>query len=191
MTPCVILAGGKGTRLGGNKPLFPWRGSTLIEAVIARLDRQADPLAVNADPLHAEALQTFGLPLIFDAPATANRGPLSGVLSALAWAAERGEAFVVTAPCDMPDLPADMVAQLIDAPGADVVHFKGARDYPLCARWATGLYPRLAAALEAAPDGLAVMRFIAGCQAVVLPAGDDRAFANINKPPVLLAKDRS
>lgn len=182
MTAAVILAGGRGMRLGGNKPLFPWNGSTLIEAVIERLGPQADPLAVNAGASHAEALQTFGLPLIFDPPATADRGPLSGVLTALAWADERGEAFVVTAPCDMPGLPADMVARLMDAPEADVVHFKGARDYPLCARWAARLYPRLRSALEAAPDGLAVMRFIAGCRVHVIPVTDDRAFANINTP---------
>ena len=182
MTATVILAGGKGTRLGGNKPLHPWRGTTLIAAVIARLKPQAAPLVINADPIHAEGLRPLGLPLIFDAAATAGRGPLSGVLSALAWATDRGEPFVVTAPCDMPYLPADMVARLMAAPEADVVHFAGARDYPLCARWATRLYPRLSAELEAASDGLKVMRFITGGASVVLPAGDDAAFANINSP---------
>lgn len=184
MTATVILAAGEGRRIGGNKPFFPWNGSTLIETVIERLDGQADPLAVNADRAHAETLQTLGLPLIFDDPATAGRGPLSGVLSALAWARERGDDVVVTAPCDMPDLPADMVARLMSACEADVVHFRGARDYPLCARWATHLYPKLLAALEAVPDGLAVMRFIAGCQVHILPAADDRALANINAPPI-------
>ena len=182
MTATVILAGGKGTRLGGNKPLHPWRGTTLVAAVIARLRPQADALAINADPAHAEGLQPLGLPLIFDAQATAGRGPLSGVLSALAWAETREAAFVVTAPCDMPHLPADLVARLMQAPDADVVHFAGARDYPLCARWATRLYPRLSAELEAATDGLKVMRFIAGCTSLVLAAGDDAAFANINSP---------
>ena len=182
MTTVVILAAGKGKRVGGNKPLFPWGGSTLIETVIARLAPQAATLVINADPARADDLTRLHLPMIFDAPATAGRGPLSGVLTALAWAGDRGEAFVVTAPCDMPDLPADMVAQLMRAPDADIVHFAGARDFPLCARWATRLYPRLLAALEAAPDGLAVMRFIATCQAHILAVADDRAFANINTP---------
>ncbi len=168
--------------MGGNKPLFPWRGATLIETVITRLAPQAAPLAINADPAHAEGLRRLGLPLIFDAAATAGRGPLSGVLSALTWAGDRGEAFVVTAPCDMPSLPGDMVARLMTAPDADVVYFSGSRDYPLCARWATRLQSRLAAAVIAAPDGLKVMRFIADTAPVVLPAGDDAAFANINTP---------
>ncbi len=182
MTAAVILAAGKGTRMGGNKPLYPWGRSTLIETVIDRLSPQASPLAVNADPARAEALHRLGLPLIFDAPATAGRGPLSGVLSALAWAGERGEACVVTAPCDMPNLPGDLVARLMAAPEAEIVYFTGARDYPLCARWSTALYPRLQAALAAVADGLKVMRFIGECRHIVLPAGDDGAFANINSP---------
>ncbi len=182
MTSLVILAAGKGTRMGGHKPLHPWNGSTLIETVIDRLAPQASATAINADPARAEDLHRLGLPLIFDAAATAGRGPLSGVLSALAWAGDRGEAFVVTAPCDMPNLPGDMIARLMAAPDAGVVYFLGDRDYPLCARWATRLRPRLQSALEAVSDGLKVMRFIDDCAPVVLPAGDDRAFANINSP---------
>lgn len=182
MTALVILAAGKGTRMGGNKPLHPWGHSTLIETVIDRLSPQASALAVNADPARADDLHRLGLPLIFDAPATAGRGPLSGVLSALVWAGDHGEAFVVTAPCDMPDLPTDLVARLMMAPEADIVYFSGARDYPLCARWATGLHPRLQAALAGVADGLKVMRFIEGCRHIALPAGDDQAFANINHP---------
>lgn len=182
MTAIVILAAGKGTRMGGNKPLHPWGSSTLIETVIDRLSPQAQTLAINADPARADDLHRLGLPLIFDAPATAERGPLSGVLSALAWAGERGQAFVVTAPCDMPHLPGDMADRLMTAADAEIVHFAGTRDYPLCARWSTGLYPRLHAALAAVGDGLKVMRFIGECTSIVLPAGDDRAFANINTP---------
>ena len=168
--------------MGGNKPLHPWGQSTLIETVIGRLSPQASALAINADPARADDLHRLGLPLIFDAAATAGRGPLSGVLSALVWAGDRGEAFVITAPCDMPALPGDMVARLMNAPDTDVVHFAGVRDYPLCARWATRLLPRLQSALEAVSDGLKVMRFIDDCSHIVLPAGDDRAFANINTP---------
>ncbi len=180
--PVMILAAGKGARMGGNKPLHPWEGSTLVEAVIDRLKPQAEVLAVNADPAQADALHRLGPPLVFDAPPTAGRGPLSGVMTALAWAEARGAALVVTAPCDMPRLPADMVAQLLAAPEADIVHFSGVRDYPLCARWSLRLRPRLQAALQNASDGLAVMRFIAGCEAVRLPVTDDGAFININKP---------
>ena len=50
MTTVVILAAGKGKRVGGNKPLFPWGGSTLIETVIARLAPQAATLKIT-EPL--------------------------------------------------------------------------------------------------------------------------------------------
>jgi molybdopterin-guanine dinucleotide biosynthesis protein A len=180
VTTVVILAAGKGKRVGGNKPLLPWGASTLIESAIERLAPQAYPLIINADPANAEGLVFLDLPLIYDAPSAAGRGPLSGVLTALDQAGARGETFVVTAPSDMPDLPVDMVTQLMEAPEAEVVYFKGARDYPLCARWATALYPRLLAALKRAPDGLAVMRFIDTCQVLTLPVVGDHAFANIN-----------
>ena len=176
----VVLAGGAGRRMGGNKPLQPWRGKTLIEATIARLKPQVQTLYINAGPPGLEALD---YPLVHDDPAIAGLGPLSGVHSALALATALGHDSVVTAPCDMPFLPLDMVAQL-RAHTADVVHFGGERDYPLTTLWRTSLLPSLTAALLAArPEGgLRVMRYIQSQDAVRLEAIDRAAFRNINSP---------
>ena len=174
----VVLAGGEGRRLGGNKPLHPWRGTTLIEATIARLTRQAEAIYINAGP----GLETLGYPLVFDDPDLAGLGPLSGVRSAIRLAAELGRDAVVTAPCDMPDLPLDMVARLSGS-DADIVHFSGERDYPLTTLWRTSLLPSLDAALIAArrEGGLKVMRYIQSQSFVRLEVDDPGAFRNVNR----------
>ena len=94
------------------------------------------------------------------------------------------DAMVITAPCDMPDLPDDMAAQLLAAPTADVVYFKGERDYPLCALWRISVADDLRRALQQADGGLAVMRFLATQTVHTIPVSDDTAFVNINHPPL-------
>ena len=177
--PLVILAGGQGLRMGGNKPMHPYDDGTLIGAVIARLKTQARNVAINAA---GPSLSVFDLPLLFDEPELANLGPLSGVRTALAWAKTRGDTHVITAPCDMPRLPETLVAQLVAAPDAEIVYYAGARDYPLCARWNTDILGDLEDELRAAEGGLAVMRFLSSRKVIKIEAGDDAAFININRP---------
>jgi molybdopterin-guanine dinucleotide biosynthesis protein A len=186
MTPkLVLLAGGKGKRMGGNKPFAPYGTSTLIETALARLRPQVRGIVINAgariSPLILP-LSCLDAPLIFDDPELAGMGPLTGVLSALEMAQAGGDKTVITAPCDMPDLPQDMVAQLLAAPPADIVYFKGERDYPLCALWHVSLAAPLRAALQQAEGGLAVMRFLATQDVRTIVVADEAAFANINHP---------
>ncbi len=187
MTPrIVVLAGGQGARMGGNKPFAAFEKSTLIETVIARLKPQTREVVINAGARGSALslpLSALGLRLIFDDD-YAGLGPLSGVLSALEMAGNAGETAVITAPCDMPHLPEDMAAQLLAAPAADVVCFASARDYPLCALWQVSLLTRLRSALEAAQPGggLAVMAFLRTQNVHKIAVHDDTAFANINHP---------
>ncbi len=166
--------------MGGNKPLHPWRGTTLVEATIARLKPQAEAIYINARP---DELGHLGYPLVYDEPAFAELGPLSGVRAALSLAVGLRHAAVVTSPCDMPDLPLDLVARL-SGYDADIVHFFGQRDYPLTTLWRTSLLPSLETALIAArPDGgLKVMRYIQSQRVVRLEAANPAAFRNINSP---------
>ena len=179
-TMLVILAGGQGSRMGGNKPLQPYAGTSLIEATLDRLRPQVHDIHINARPDLAADLAYLGFPLIFDDPDFADLGPLSGVRTAVKRAADLGRDHVVTAPCDMPALPPDMIMRLRNE-DADIVHFRGERDYPLCSLWRTSLLPALDAALIAArPEGgVRVMRFIASQSAIALP-GDPADFININ-----------
>ena len=180
----VILAGGSGQRMGGNKPFHPYGKSTLIETVIARLKPQLQEVVINAgEPGSALVLplSCLGVRLIYDDPQLTALGPLSGVLSALRFAKDSGDDAIITAPCDMPEVPKDMVAQLSERDG-DIVHFAGARDYPLCALWRVAVLPALEEALQAADRGLPVMRFLSRQQVTRIVVTDETSFVNINQP---------
>jgi molybdenum cofactor guanylyltransferase len=115
----LILAGGRGSRMGHvDKGLQPFRGSTMAEHVMARLAPQVDALAINANQNHAR-YAAFGVPVWADDLA-GFEGPLAGLQTALRRCATP---LLVTAPCDSPFLPLDLVARLhaaLDAEGADL-----------------------------------------------------------------------
>nr|WP_303657326.1 molybdenum cofactor guanylyltransferase [Asticcacaulis aquaticus] len=184
----MVLAGGAGVRMGGNKPFQPHGGSTLIDRVIERLSPQVDGVWINAGaaghPL-SDALSELGLPLVYDDADWAALGPLSGVLSGLLAAQAANAEALITAPCDMPNLPPDMVAQLVAArrkTGAEIVHFRGERDYPLCALWSVEVVPALRIALQTAKSqgGLSVFRFLQTQKTMTISVTDELAFLNVN-----------
>lgn len=185
----VILAGGLGRRMGGNKPLYPLQGSSLIKKVIDRLPHKNVDIRINAGALGgglAGPLSQFGLDILFDEDIYAGLGPMSGVCTALHVAANLGKKEVITAPCDMPALPVDFISRLREAcvQDCDVVHFKGQRDYPLCALWSTRQLPHLLQALEASKvrGGLGVMKYLDSVKVRHVPVTDDREFLNVNTP---------
>ena len=104
----VVLAGGQGRRMGGvDKGLQPLAGRPMAAWVVERLAPQVGALLVNANR-NPERYAAFGFPVVPDAiPDFA--GPLAGLHAALSAA---DTPLVVTAPCDSPFLPADLVARL-------------------------------------------------------------------------------
>ncbi len=104
----VVLAGGLGRRMGGaDKGLLAYDGRPLAQQVAERLAPQVETLFINANR-NRDAYTAFGYPVISDAvPDFA--GPLAGLHAALAAAATP---WVVTAPCDSPFFPEDLVARL-------------------------------------------------------------------------------
>ncbi|WP_081724565.1 molybdenum cofactor guanylyltransferase [Asticcacaulis sp. YBE204] len=184
----MVLAGGAGARMGGNKPFHPYAGGTLIGHAIARLSPQVDEIWINtgaeSHPL-SEALSELGFPLVYDDKAWAGMGPLSGVLSGLAAARTANAEALITAPCDMPNLPQNMVAKLderVCETGADIVHFKGVRDYPLCALWRVSVAEALTEALMAVKPqgGLSVFKFLHTQTVATVTVTDEAAFLNVN-----------
>jgi molybdenum cofactor guanylyltransferase len=129
----AILAGGKGTRLGGvTKALITVGGERLIDRQLAVLrPRFADVLVVGGDPLE------LGLPVVPDD----GEGPISGIVAALA--AARGDSVVVVA-CDMPH-PIPAVFELLRdlAPGAEAVVPLVGQPQPLLARYGRACLERL------------------------------------------------
>jgi molybdopterin-guanine dinucleotide biosynthesis protein A len=104
----LILAGGRGSRMGGiDKGLQPYRGQTLVAHALERLGPQVGTLMVNANR-NLERYQALGVPVWSDEmPDYA--GPLAGMLAGLAHCET---ALLATVPCDTPNFPLDLVARL-------------------------------------------------------------------------------
>lgn len=148
----VVLAGGLSRRMGGgDKGLREIAGKPLMLHVIERLSPQASPLAIsaNGDPARFAA---FGLPVIPDATADF-AGPLAGVLAGMRWAAQAAPhvRFIVTAACDTPFFPDDLVAKFIAAAGsaypAIVLAKSGEQIHPVFGLWPVAFAGDLADAL--------------------------------------------
>ena len=104
----IILAGGQGSRMGGvDKGLQPFRGKPMVAHVLERLAPQVTEVLINANR-NPDEYARFGYRVIAD-EIEGFAGPLAGFERGLAHASSP---LVVTAPCDSPFLPADLVARL-------------------------------------------------------------------------------
>jgi molybdopterin-guanine dinucleotide biosynthesis protein A len=150
--PGIILAGGLSRRMGGgDKGLRELGGKPLIMHVAERLSQQASPIAINANG-DASRFARFGLPVISDV-APDHAGPLAGVLAGMRWAKEAiPEArFIVTAACDTPFFPMDLVTKFLLAPGgthpAIVLAKSAGQIHPVFGLWSVALADDLMGAL--------------------------------------------
>lgn len=146
----VILAGGLGRRIGGDKALIPLADRPLIAHVRDRLAPQVAALVVNANG-DAARLAFLGLPVIADGVPD-HPGPLAGVLTGLEHAAAHGHTAIITAPTDCPFLPTDLVARLAAAipsggPPSIICAASGGRRHPVAALWPVALAADLRTAL--------------------------------------------
>lgn len=115
----LVLAGGRGSRMGHvDKGLQEFRGAAMAAHVVARLAPQAGQLAINANQ-NLDAYQAFGVPVWPD-DLQGFEGPLAGLETGLRRCTTE---YLVSAPCDSPFLPADLVERLaaaLEAQGADL-----------------------------------------------------------------------
>jgi len=180
----LILAGGQGSRLGGvDKAFLPLRGRPLIDHVVLRLAPQVAHVAISANGMLSR-FDTYGFPVLADAPDHVGKGPLAGVAAGLAWAQGAGADALLTIPVDTPFVPADFCQALQPAPA---VACHAGRQHHLAALWRVDFLPALAAFLKKpgsykVRDALALM----GARAVNFP-GDMDPFLNINTPADLAA----
>jgi molybdenum cofactor guanylyltransferase len=112
----LILAGGRGSRMGGvDKGLQSFNGVPLVAHTLQRLRQQTGGLvanmAVNANRNLAtyEAMQ---VPVWPDAVIDEFAGPLAGFLTGLARCTTP---YLLTVPCDTPLFPLDLAARLTAA----------------------------------------------------------------------------
>ena len=107
----LILAGGRGSRMGGvDKGLQSHRGTTLVQHTLERLRPQVGSVMINANR-NLDVYATLGAPVRPDALADFP-GPLAGMLAGLEHC---DTAWLATVPCDTPDFPVDLVARLAHA----------------------------------------------------------------------------
>ena len=109
----LILAGGRGTRMGGvDKGLQPFNGVPLALHTLRRLQQGggATRIAINANR-NLATYESFGVPVWPDDMAD-YAGPLAGFLSGLAHCETP---LLQTVPCDTPLLPLDLLPRLTQA----------------------------------------------------------------------------
>lgn len=106
----VVLAGGRGSRLGGrDKGLLVKDGQAFVAHIVSALTPQVDDCLINANR-HIDEYQHFG-PVISDELAEF-QGPLAGMLAAMRHCRA---GWIVTLPCDGIEVADDYVARLARA----------------------------------------------------------------------------
>jgi len=106
----VILAGGKGSRLGGqDKGLVSYQNKPLIQHVLDRIKPQEGEIIINANR-NQDDYAKFDHPVIFD-ELSDFQGPLAGFLTGMRTSKTD---YILTLPCDGPDLPDDLVSRLVN-----------------------------------------------------------------------------
>jgi molybdenum cofactor guanylyltransferase len=144
----VILAGGKARRMDGqDKGLITLHGRPMIDYIIHALQPQAGNILINANR-NAEQYAAFGLPVIADMLGD-YFGPLVGMASGMN---ATDKTFIVTAPCDSPFIPDNLVEMLYRALAeneADIcVAHDGERMQPVFALLRCSLLPSLLTYLD-------------------------------------------
>ena len=104
----LILAGGRGSRMGGvDKGLQPYAGRALAAHAVERLQPQVARLMINAN----RNLDSYRLLCadVWPDELCGYPGPLAGMLAGLAHCTTE---LMATVPCDAPHFPDDLVARL-------------------------------------------------------------------------------
>lgn len=174
----VILAGGAGRRIGGNKPARRLDGQRLIDLTLSYARQTGLPYAV-AVRSH-DQIANLNAPKILDADI---EGPLGGLVSALEWAQRQAAKAVLTLPCDMPFLPPDLLDRYAHA-GArcdqPVVGRSRGRVHPVCALWPVSCLGAIRHYGALGRRSLTGALDLFGAIAVDWPAETDDPFMNLN-----------
>ncbi|HRO32092.1 MAG TPA: molybdenum cofactor guanylyltransferase [Brevundimonas sp.] len=177
--PVVILAGGQGRRIGGDKPRRRLGGRTLLDHALIRARGWSACIAVGVRSPEQAGID--GLRLLIDTPEI--EGPLAGLAAALDWAVQQGGDRVLVVPCDMPFLPDDLAGRLAANLGPDdgvAVAASAGRLHPVCAVWRTSVRPLLDEVVGQGRLSLTALVERAGPVVVDWPVTHRDPFANIN-----------
>ncbi len=183
----VVLAGGRSRRYGSDKAFAQLGGVSLVQRAARTLLPLAGRVVVVANDLDRHSLE--GQPVRPDL--VSGLGPLGGLHTAVAWAAEDAMRGVVVLATDMPFVPTPLLDDLVgrlERGAAVVPASRGPRGFePLCAAYDVGCLPAIEAAIE--KGDRAVISFFPAVDlrivelARVSAYGDpDTMFFNVNRP---------
>lgn len=130
----VILAGGDGARMGGDKPLRLLSGRSLMDHMIDHARKYSATVAISLRHQGQFAVPD-DVAIIEDRE---GEGPVAGLMAAGRFAQDAGCDRVLTLPCDTPFVPDDLVERLSAA--LSPVHnaalaMSGGRLHPVCGLW--------------------------------------------------------
>ena len=185
----LILAGGKGSRMGGvDKGLQAFRGKRLVDHVYERFAPQVGGVIINANQNHEE-YKTFGVRVVSDAIG-GYAGPLAGLHAGLSVSKRP---FLASVPCDSPFLPADLIERLyqrIDETGAELAVAKtGDQPHPVFSLMRRGVLDHLAEFLKG--GGRKIDAWYATLNVVEVAFDDEaEAFSNFNTLEELSANEK-
>lgn len=129
----VVLAGGKGRRIGGDKPTRTLCGKTLLDHVLERVGGSG-PTAISI----GRDVTVGACPRAAVLRDREDRGPIEGIASALRWAEEQALDAVLTVPVDAPFLPADLhdrLAAAVEDNRRAAIAASNGRLHPSCGLW--------------------------------------------------------
>jgi molybdopterin-guanine dinucleotide biosynthesis protein A len=133
-----VLTGGGSTRMGRDKALLPYKGSTLVEWVAAQVQAVTGSVILVGG---ADRYSQLAIPCISES--YAGDGPLSGLEAALS--SQHAADWNLVVACDMPGLRPDALQLVLAAcrEGFDVAAAAGpkGRPEPLCAAYHVRLLP--------------------------------------------------
>ena len=135
----LVLAGGDGSRIGGEKPLRDLGGARLIDHALRVAQQYGGHIAVG---LRQELQIVTSLPCILDDPDL--QGPLAGLVPGLAEAHRTGRSHLLLLPIDMPFLPSNLLDRLTIAidrsPKANVAMARSnGQGHPVCSLWCSDI----------------------------------------------------
>ena len=189
----LILAGGRAQRMGGvDKGLIPFHHRPLIESAIHRLRPQVGSILINANR-NLEHYSSYGFPVLSDDDLSFS-GPLAGFAAGLKACPTE---YLVTAPCDSPLLPTNLVELLAAkmSEGSFDLVYASSKDLAGKA-WAQPVFCLMhTAVLKSLQEFISlgdfkIDRWFKQLNASTVIFDSESAFANVNTPEELLALEK-
>lgn len=171
-----VLAGGQSSRMGRDKALLPYRGTTLVEYMASLVREAVGSVALIGDPAK---FGRFGLPVIADE--IPGRGPAGGIYTALRSCQTDWNLILA---CDMPDVPLSLLRDLVRAAeraerACIAATGPDSRPEPLCAVYHRRCVPALGRAIQ---DNRLKMRELLNEIGWAGLSASSAALANVNTP---------